>query len=202
MDEIMPSTPKSKWYIWVAIAVVVIAVAAGVYYYLGRPTAEQAGAKVTVTINSCSSISPQSAPLGIADTLVFQNNDKIAHTISIAGNELAVPSGGSVGMKASLLNYGPGSYSYTCDGTLIGDEINLIQTPGSAPANTTGFKTMYDTQASSTQVCIKNALGSEFTQTYGDTGYIPSSAAIVGVQRCLIPASVGVTAASSSSGSK
>jgi hypothetical protein len=197
MDETNPIKGKrNKLYIWLIAAIVLIAlgICAFYYYEANRPARATA---VMVTISNCGSISPQNAAVVNGETLVFKNDDNADHVISIGGSEITVHAGGVTELAVKTLQYGPGTYGYTCDGALTGDEIAIAQVPGGAPINAGGFKAMYDGEASSTQACIKTALGPEFDESYGDTGYVPSSQAIVKVQICLTPAGTVTTATSS-----
>lgn len=193
MDEVNKTIRTSRSYVWILIVVALIIIGGGVFYYYYTTNSNVGTTAVAVMIDNCNAISPKDTALIGGGTLVFKNNDSASHTISIAGNEIIVPAGGSTGLSAQLLKYGPGTYGYACDGVLTGNEINLLEMPGGAPSNAGAFKAMYDSEPTSTQSCIKAALGSEFDQAYGSSGYIPSSRAIAGVQSCLAASSTTAT---------
>ena len=158
MDETNKTIKKSKLSMWLIPAIIIIVVGGGVlYYYLAKISV--GATKATVTINNCSSILPQYAAIASDKTLVFKNNDNTNHSISISGNNIIVPAGGVTELAVKMLKYGPGEYGYTCDGGLTDNEVAIVAVPGTTPMNSTGFKAMYDGEASSTQTCIKNGPG-------------------------------------------
>ncbi len=191
MDQIIKS---NRSYIWIAVIAVVL-VAAGSFYYYHKADTSAVSVASTITINSCGSVSPQNVTVSDGATVAFDNTDKTEHVISIGGSSVTVPAGGAADLVAKL-QYGPGTYGYTCDSQLTNNLIVLVPVPGSALMGSTSFKDIYDAESSSVQSCLKTALSSEFDRSYNDVNYIPSTQAMGRVDSCLGP-SVSATSSAS-----
>lgn len=171
---------------WIAVAVVIV-VAAGLYiWFYGNPFAPKTSAALTIDIASCDSVSPQTGVVADGQVIAFRNTDGSDHRIDIGGKSLTVPAKGSIGLTAKL-QYGTGTYGYSCDSKLTPNQIVLVPVPGSAAVAQVTFKSAYDQEAASIQTCLKSALGAEFDKAYSDSTYVPSNDAMSKVNTCLVP---------------
>lgn len=179
------TSKKSVWSYVIAAAIIVVVVVLLLLYRLGNGfSAPSQAAALTVNITNCGSITPQTAAITDGQTIVFDNSDTATHTIYIGRDTINVPAGGRAGLVAKL-EYGTGTYGYTCDGKLTTNEITLIPVPGSEAVTQDGLKSIYDGVSASVQACLKVALGPEFDKSYSDVNYVPSTEAIDRVNNCL-----------------
>ncbi len=148
--------------IQVAVGVVaLVAIVAGLYVL---SSVNNQDVEHVVTISSCDVISPSTLTVQGGEVVVFENVDTVEHTIELGEGIVRIPAGDKARVSTQL-QYGPGTYAYTCDGAVNAGQIQVTSTT-QPQAGTPTFREAYEIMTESQQACVKEVLGNGFEEAY------------------------------------
>lgn len=190
---------NKKLYFFIAIiaSVLLFGIGGSAWWLLRAPSVPEE-VLPTISFSSCETLDPSVLVVTDKQGFFMNNTDKIDHTLAILTSTTTnfIVKGREKQKAIADFEFGSGVYTVFCDGGATSAKIQVNGAPIAMVANADGtqspavsadpigFGRFYDNIPSSTQKCVKTALGKDFQKAYTNALYMPDIKVVEKVKEC------------------